>query len=154
MISLIPSFSEKEKFLLQKSKIILTYLNQFSILFLFSNPARYALFVIDIICLLISNCIHVAVVMNYVCHCEMILFYCKTIRLRLEEKSIPLLESMKRILDLGASISQLNSAASRMMSILIICFLERTILGMKQTLCLFQMRYLSILREKKLFFFY
>jgi len=79
----------------------------------------------------------------------MIVFYCKAIRLRLEEKSIHLLESMKRILDLGASISQLNSAASRMMSILIICFLERTILGMKQTLCLFQMRYLSILREKK-----
>jgi hypothetical protein len=59
----------------------------------------------------------------------MIIFYCKTIRLRLEEKSIHLLESMKRIVDLGASISQLNSAASRMMSVLIIVFLARTILG-------------------------
>jgi hypothetical protein len=73
----------------------------------------------------------VAVVMNYVCHCEMIVFYCKSIRLRLEEKSIDLLESMKRILDLGASISQLNSAASRMMSVLTIFFLQRTILGKK-----------------------
>ncbi|CAF3799349.1 unnamed protein product [Rotaria sordida] len=93
------------------------------------TPVRYVLFAIDIICLLISNCIHMAVAMNYVCHCEMILFYCKAIRIRLEEKSIHLLEAMKRILDLGTSISQLNSAASRMMSILIIFFLERTILG-------------------------
>jgi hypothetical protein len=61
----------------------------------------------------------------------MIIFYCKAIRIRLEEKSIHLLEAMKRILDLGASISQLNSAASRMMSILIIFFLERTILGIE-----------------------
>ena len=59
----------------------------------------------------------------------MIVFYCKTIRIRLEEKSIHLLESTKRILDLGASISQLNGAASQMMSILIIVFLARTILG-------------------------
>ncbi|CAF0730819.1 unnamed protein product [Rotaria sp. Silwood1] len=93
------------------------------------RPIRYILFTIDIICLLISNCIHMAVAMNYVCHCEMILFYSKAIRIRLEEKSIHLLEAMKRILDLGTSISQLNSAASRMMSILIIFFLERTILG-------------------------
>ncbi|CAF2364880.1 unnamed protein product [Rotaria sp. Silwood2] len=93
------------------------------------KPLRYILFTIDLICLLISNCIHMAVAMNYVCHCEMIVFYCKAIRIRLEEKSIHLLEAMKRILDLGTSISQLNSAASRMMSILIIFFLERTILG-------------------------
>lgn len=93
------------------------------------KPERYILFTIDIVCLLISNCIHVAVVMNYVCHCEMIVFYCKAVRTRLEEKSIPLQEAMKRILDLGVSISQLNSSASRMMSILLIFFLERTILG-------------------------
>ncbi len=79
--------------------------------------------------------------MNYVCYCEMIIFYCKGIRLRLEEKSIDLLESMKRILDLGASISQLNSAASGMMSILIIFFLERTILGIKN-LYLYQMNFI------------
>ncbi|CAF1227909.1 unnamed protein product [Rotaria magnacalcarata] len=93
------------------------------------KPMRYALFTIDIICLLISNCIHMAVAMNYACQCEMILFYCKAIRIRLEENSIHLLEAMKRILDLGTSISQLNSSASRMMSILIIFFLERSILG-------------------------
>lgn len=67
--------------------------------------------------------------MNYVCHCEMIVFYCKAIRIRLEEKSIHLIEATKRILDLGVSISQLNGAASQMMSILIIVFLARTILG-------------------------
>ena len=72
--------------------------------------------------------------MNYACHCEMILFYCKSIRTRLEENSIHLLDAMKQILDLGTSISQLNSAASRMMSILIIFFLERTILGIKRNL--------------------
>lgn len=97
--------------------------------FMSEKPERYILFTIDIVCLLISNCIHVAVVMNYVCHCEMIVFYCKAVRTRLEEKSIPLQEAMKRILDLGVSISQLNSSASRMMSILLIFFLERTILG-------------------------
>lgn len=101
------------------------------------------MFTIDIICLLISNCIHMAVVMNYACHCEMILFYCKAIRIRLEEKSIHLLEAMKRILDLGASISQLNSAASRMMSILIIFFLERTILGRKLILFSFEINSLK-----------
>ena len=84
----------------------------------------------DIIGRFVSNSIYLAVVMNYVCHCEMIVFYCKTIRLRLEEKSIPLLESMKRIVDLGASISQLNSSAARMMSILMIVFLARSILGL------------------------
>ena len=90
---------------------------------------RYTLFAIDIICLLISNCILIAVVMNFAWHCEMIVFYGKAIRTRLEEKSIHLLEAMKRIVDLGLSISQLNSSASRMMSIMLIFFLQRTILG-------------------------
>lgn len=81
------------------------------------------------ICLLIKNCIHFAVVMNFVSQCEMVVFYCKAIRTRLEEKSIELLEAMKQILDLGSSISQLNSAVSRMMSLLIVYFLDRTILG-------------------------
>lgn len=81
-------------------------------------------------CLLISNCILVAVVMHFAWYCEMIVFYGKAIRTRLEEKSIPLLEAMKRIVDLGASISELNSSASRIMSILVIFFLQRTILGM------------------------
>lgn len=80
-------------------------------------------------CLLVSNCIHLAIVMNFVTHCEMVVFYCKAIRTHLEEKSIHLLEAMKQILDLGSSISQLNGAVSRMMSVLIVYFLERTILG-------------------------
>lgn len=68
--------------------------------------------------------------MNFVSHCELVVFYCKAIRTRLEEKSLPLSEAMKQVLDLGTSISQLNSAVSRTMSIMIIYFLERTILGM------------------------
>ena len=68
--------------------------------------------------------------MNFAWHCEMIVFYCKAIRTRLEEKSIHLLEAMKRIVDIGLSISQLNSSASRMMSVLIIFYLQRSILGM------------------------
>jgi hypothetical protein len=67
--------------------------------------------------------------MNFVSQCEMIVFYCKSVRTRLEEKSIQLLEAMKQILDLGSSISQLNSAVSRMMSLLIVYFIDRTILG-------------------------
>jgi hypothetical protein len=90
---------------------------------------RYSLFILDIVCSLISNCVHLAIVMNFVSHCEMVVFYCKAIRTRLEEKSIHLLEAMKQILDLGSSISQLNSAVSRMMSVLIVYFLEHTILG-------------------------
>lgn len=96
---------------------------------IFRTPIRYVLFAIDIMCLLISHCILIAVVMNYVCYCEMIVFYGKAIRTKLEEKSIELHEAMKRILDLGASISQMNSSASRMMSVLLIFFLQRTILG-------------------------
>lgn len=94
-----------------------------------NDPQFYILLCVDIVCLIISHCIYIAVVMNYVCHCEMIVFYCKAIRIRLEEKSIHLIEATKRILDLGVSISQLNGAASQMMSILIIVFLARTILG-------------------------
>ena len=67
--------------------------------------------------------------MNFVSHCELVIFYCKSIRTRLEEKSLPLVDAMKQILDLGLSISQLNGAVSRTMSILIVYFLERTILG-------------------------
>ncbi|CAF2416083.1 unnamed protein product [Rotaria sp. Silwood2] len=93
------------------------------------KSVRYSLFVLDIVCLLISNCIHLAVVINFVSHCEMVVFYCKSIRTRLEEKSIHLLEAMKQILDLTSSISQLNDAVSRMMSILVVYYLERTILG-------------------------
>ncbi|CAF0822469.1 unnamed protein product [Rotaria sordida] len=93
------------------------------------KSVRYTLFILDIVCLLISNCIHLAVVMNFVSHCEMVVFYCKSIRTRLEEKSIPLLEAMKQIVDLRSSISQLNGAVSRMMSILVVYYLERTILG-------------------------
>ncbi|UJR23617.1 hypothetical protein I4U23_026603 [Adineta vaga] len=94
------------------------------------TSVKYSLFILDIFCLLVSNCIHLAIVMNFVSHCELVVFYCKAIRTRLEEKSIHLLEAMKQILDLGSSISQLNGSASRMMSILIVYFLERTILGL------------------------
>lgn len=59
----------------------------------------------------------------------MVVFYCKGIRTRLEEKSIPLLEAMKQILDVRLAISQLNGAVSRMMSLLIVYFLDRTVLG-------------------------
>ena len=90
---------------------------------------KYSLFVVDILCLLVSNCVHLAIVMNFVSHCELVIFYCKAIRTRLEEKSLQLTEAMKQIIDLGSSISQLNSAVSRTMSILIVYFLERTILG-------------------------
>ncbi|CAF3176894.1 unnamed protein product [Rotaria socialis] len=93
------------------------------------KSVRYSLFILDIVCLLISNCIHLTIVINFVTHCEMVVFYSKSIRTRLEEKSIHLLEAMKQILDLGQSISQLNSLVSRMMSILIVYYLERTILG-------------------------
>ena len=96
---------------------------------LFRSINRYIFFTLDIICRFVSHSIYMAVVMNYVCHCELVIFYCKTIRLRLEEKSIELTESMKRIVDLGLSLSQLNSATSRMMSISIIIFLARLILG-------------------------
>jgi len=78
---------------------------------------------------MVKNCIHLAVAINFVSHCEMVVFYCKAIRTRLEEKSLQLLEAMKQILDLRSSISQLNSAVSRMMSLLIVYFLDRTILG-------------------------
>lgn len=98
---------------------------------LFRNPNRYVFFALDIICRFVSHSIYMAVVMNYVCYCELVIFYCKSIRLRLEEKSIELAESMKRIVDLGLSLSQLNSATSRMMSISIIIFLARFILGME-----------------------
>lgn len=90
---------------------------------------RYSLFTLDIVCLLLSNCVHLAIVMNFVSHCELVIFYCKSIRTRLEEKSLPLSDAMKQILDLGLSISQLNGAVSRTMSILVVYFLERTILG-------------------------
>jgi hypothetical protein len=90
---------------------------------------RFSLFILDIACLLVSNCIHLAIVMNFVSHCELVIFYCKSIRTRLEEKSLLLNEAMKQILDLGSSISQLNGAVSRTMSILVVYFFERTILG-------------------------
>ncbi len=98
-------------------------------LFFFRRPMDYGLFILDIICLFIKNCIHFAVTMYFVSHCEMVVFYCKAIRTRLEEKSIPFLEAMKQILDLKTSISELNSAVSRMMSILIVYFLDRILLG-------------------------
>jgi hypothetical protein len=44
-------------------------------------------------------------------------------------RSIHLLEAMKQIVDLGVSIGQLNSAASRMMTVLLVLILQRTILG-------------------------
>ena len=87
----------------------------------------YSLFIVDIICLLVKNCIHLAVVMNFVSHWELIVFYWKAIRTRLEEKSVQLLEAMKQILDLKSSITQLNSAVSRMMSLLIVYFIDRLI---------------------------
>ncbi|CAF1231251.1 unnamed protein product [Didymodactylos carnosus] len=61
------------------------------------QPAQWILFVIELLALFISNCIHLAVVMNFSTHCEMIIFYCKAIRTRLEEKSLHLVEAMKRI---------------------------------------------------------
>lgn len=90
---------------------------------------QYSLFIIDVLCLLVKNCIHIAVAINFVCHCEMVVFYCKGIRTRLEEKSIPLLEAMKQILDVRLSISELNSAVSRMMSLMVVYFLDRIVLG-------------------------
>lgn len=76
-----------------------------------------------------KNCVHIAVAINFVGHCEMVVFYCKGIRTRLEEKSIPLVEAMKQILDVRVAISQLNGAVSRMMSLLVVYFLDRIVLG-------------------------
>ena len=90
---------------------------------------QYSLFIIDVMCLLVKNCIHIAVAINFVCHCEMVVFYCKGIRTRLEEKSLALHEAMKQILDVRLSISQLNGAVSRMMSLLVVYFLDRLITG-------------------------
>ena len=98
-------------------------------MFLSFRSLNYSLFTLDILCLLVSNCIHLAIVINFVSHCELVIFYCKSIRTRLAEKSLPLNEAMKQILDLGSCISQLNGAVSRTMSILVVYFLERTILG-------------------------
>jgi len=112
--------------------VVVTDFNHKGILAFLIGPGKamhYSLFILDIICSLIRNCVNFAVVMNFVSHCEMVIFYCKAIRTRLEEKSIPLIEAMKQILDLKSSISQLNGSVSRMMSLLIVYFIDRTILG-------------------------
>lgn len=56
---------------------------------------RWAAYLVEAVALLILNSVYLAVVINHVTQCEMIIFYVNEIRTRLEEKSINLKDSMQ-----------------------------------------------------------
>ena len=55
----------------------------------------WSLFILDLIGVAISNCINLAVVLNYSIQCEMIRYYVNTIVARLQERSIDIKSAMK-----------------------------------------------------------
>lgn len=56
---------------------------------------HWVLFSIELLGILVLNSVTLAVIANYVTHCEMVLFYLKGLALRLQEKSTELKAAMK-----------------------------------------------------------
>ena len=51
--------------------------------------------VLQVVSLVVTNSVYLAVIINHSTQCEMIIFYVNEIRARLEEKSIPLKDAMQ-----------------------------------------------------------
>ncbi|RNA00136.1 hypothetical protein BpHYR1_003256, partial [Brachionus plicatilis] len=90
---------------------------------------RWAAYLVEAVALLILNSVYLAVVINHVTQCEMIIFYVNEIRTRLEEKSINLKDSMQQILDIRMAIGNLNSTVSKMTTLVTLTFLEKFMIG-------------------------
>lgn len=56
---------------------------------------HWVLFSVEMLGILVLNSVTLAVIANYVTHCEMVLFYLRGLALRLQEKSTELKAAMK-----------------------------------------------------------
>ncbi|XP_067948411.1 uncharacterized protein [Watersipora subatra] len=90
----------------------------------------WGLFAVDLFGVALSNCINLAVVLNYSIQCEMLRYYIKAIGTRLKERSASLKTAMRDVLNIRESISLLNSSIARMTSLAIIRFGELCIIGL------------------------
>ncbi|XP_064615517.1 uncharacterized protein LOC135479555 isoform X2 [Liolophura sinensis] len=90
---------------------------------------RWVFFGIEMLGILVLNSVNLAVVINYVTQCEMIIFYVKGMTTRLQEKSIDLRNAMKEIFRLRQNLSQLNGPIARMTSLVTVIFAELTVIG-------------------------
>ncbi|XP_050413714.2 uncharacterized protein LOC126828156 isoform X1 [Patella vulgata] len=94
------------------------------------GPGGYwTMFIIELFGRMVMNSVNLAVVVNYVTQCEMILFYVRGITLRLQEKSTEIRIAMKDILILRQSLCALNGTISKMTSLTLVIFSELTIIG-------------------------
>ncbi|XP_056005293.1 uncharacterized protein LOC125659305 isoform X2 [Ostrea edulis] len=90
---------------------------------------HWVLFSIELLGILILNSVTLAVIANYVTHCEMALFYLKGLALRLQEKSSELKAAMKDLLFIKQNVSLLNGPVARMTALISVIFAELTIIG-------------------------
>ncbi|XP_022286592.2 uncharacterized protein LOC111099567 isoform X1 [Crassostrea virginica] len=90
---------------------------------------HWVLFSIEMLGILVLNSVTLAVIANYVTHCEMVLFYLRGLALRLQEKSTELKAAMKDILFIKQNVSLLNGPVARMTALISVIFAELTIIG-------------------------
>lgn len=93
------------------------------------TTVHWVLFSIELLGILVLNSVTLAVIANYVTHCEMVLFYLKGLALRLQEKSTELKAAMKDILFIKQNVSLLNGPVARMTALISVIFAELTIIG-------------------------
>ncbi|ESO86344.1 hypothetical protein LOTGIDRAFT_235407 [Lottia gigantea] len=89
----------------------------------------WTMFAIELYGRMVMNAVILAVVVNYVTQCEMILFFVRGICLRLQEKSTEIRIAMKDILLLRLSLNALNGIISKMTSLTLVILAELSIIG-------------------------
>ncbi|XP_064639418.1 uncharacterized protein LOC135494975 isoform X2 [Lineus longissimus] len=89
----------------------------------------WIMFGFQILGILLTSSISLAVVVNYGSQCEILIFFINGIQLRIQEKTGDLKSMMKDILAVRQSLGQLNGAMSRMTSLMAITFAEMVVIG-------------------------
>ncbi|XP_062566050.1 uncharacterized protein LOC134228416 isoform X1 [Saccostrea cucullata] len=93
------------------------------------KSVHWVLFSFELLGILMLNSVTLAVIANYVTHCEMVLFYIRGLALRLQEKSTELKAAMKDILFIKQNVGLLNGPVARMTALISVIFAELTIIG-------------------------
>ncbi|KAK7475503.1 hypothetical protein BaRGS_00033259 [Batillaria attramentaria] len=90
---------------------------------------HWVTFSIELLGRVVFNSVIVAVVVNYVTQCQMVMSYVKGITLRLQEKSSDIKNAFKDILLLRQSLSLLNGIIAKMTSLVMVILAELTVIG-------------------------
>lgn len=89
----------------------------------------WLLLAIQLISVVLVNSVNVAVIVNYATQCEILIFYMRSIGIRVKERSVDLKTAMKDVLSIRESLGTLNGAMARMTSLALVRLFELFVMG-------------------------